>query len=631
MPTLSFSNTQVQSALNLTTLTSTSFTPATGDIIVVKAISADSGTPPGTPTGGGWTYTQRVGDATASHTNVHIWTAPVTLGGTAQTIAISWSGTTNWHSMVVEVWSNAALAGSPATANTRGGPSAPSTTITTTAANSVVTWCNGDWSAVSPAGRTYNTTSATPSEELVHDGSTTNYVAYYAYQTAGAAGSQTFGITAPSTQTWTLAAVEILDAPSGGTSPEQLWMPGFMTGGGFPQFMNNARGAVGWSPTALPYDVGIDTGPALTSVTSSRSTSWDTLASTTPATRATTWTTLASVTPSTRATTWNTLASVAASTWATTWATLAQVAASTRATTWNTYQAVTATRATTWNTLASVLATRATTWATLASVAATRATTWNTLATVAASTRQTTWNVAANLTSVTSTRATTWNTLATVTASTRATTWNTAASVTSTRATSWTTLQVVTSTRATTWATRAAVTATRPTSWATLASVAATRATTWNVAGSLTSVTSTRATTWTTLAPVTATRATTWTVRASIGSTRATTWNVYTSATAIRGTSWATLAQVAASSRATSWRTLQSVLATRTTTWSVAALFIPLDPAPPDRTIVVAARGRVIIIDTSRTIPATPHGRRILVDTTRTVPVPARTRRIEAP
>lgn len=206
-PTLSFSNLQT-AVQNNNTLTSTSFTPATGDIIVVKAVSGDPIQTMGTPTGGGWTYTNRVSDSTASHTRAAIWTAPVTTGGTAQTVALTFAGSIEWHSMLVEVWSGGQLAATPATVDTRGS-GAPSTTLTTTAANSVVSWVDGDWAAVSPTGRTYNTTSATPTDEGVHDGSTTQYVAYYAYQTAASAATQTFGLTAPGGQTWTLLGIEI--------------------------------------------------------------------------------------------------------------------------------------------------------------------------------------------------------------------------------------------------------------------------------------------------------------------------------------------------------------------------------------------------------------------------------------
>src|ERR1700747_1270159 len=182
-PTLAYSNFQSGSAVSTVTLTSTSFTPQTNDIIVVKCLTADSAQVPGTPTGGGWTYTQRVSDTTASHTNAKIFTAPVTAGGTAQTVAVTvtQSGASLFASMVVELWRNAQLAATPATVDTHSSSSsAPSTTITTAADNSVVSWCNGDWSAQNPASRTYNTTSATPTEEGRENQTPNQVLAFYA-------------------------------------------------------------------------------------------------------------------------------------------------------------------------------------------------------------------------------------------------------------------------------------------------------------------------------------------------------------------------------------------------------------------------------------------------------------------
>ena len=129
MPTLAFSN--AQSTATGATVTSTSFTPQTGDIIVVKTASEDGGgTVANTPTGGGWTYTSRVSDSITGHTGCKLWTAPVTAGGTAQTVAVTWGGTAPGHaSMVVELWRSAQLAATPATCDARGS-GAPSTPLT---------------------------------------------------------------------------------------------------------------------------------------------------------------------------------------------------------------------------------------------------------------------------------------------------------------------------------------------------------------------------------------------------------------------------------------------------------------------------------------------------------------------
>jgi hypothetical protein len=199
------------------TLTSTSFTPVTGDIIVVKCVGEDSGITFNTPAGGGWTYTSQVSDTTASHVSSRIWTAPVTAGGTPQTVAETptW-GTFSNATMTVELWRGAQLAVTPATCDTRGS-GAPSATLATTAANSVVSWASGDWASVNGSGRAYNTTSATPAEDG-YTFSAGNYTAYSAYQSAASAGTQTLGLTAPGGQTYTLAGVELQSSGSAGLS-----------------------------------------------------------------------------------------------------------------------------------------------------------------------------------------------------------------------------------------------------------------------------------------------------------------------------------------------------------------------------------------------------------------------------
>jgi hypothetical protein len=74
-----------------------------------------------------------------------------------------------------------------------------------------VTFLDGDWNAVHPDTRVY---SSGATEDGLHDQSPTSYVAYYAYQTAATAGSQTFGLTAPSGRKDTILGLEIQD-PSG--------------------------------------------------------------------------------------------------------------------------------------------------------------------------------------------------------------------------------------------------------------------------------------------------------------------------------------------------------------------------------------------------------------------------------
>lgn len=221
------------SAASGTTLVSPAFTPQTGDIIVLKQVTEDASDTISGPTNSGSTFsawTSRVTDATASRVGARISTATCTAGGTSSTVTANFSSSTRHHSLVVEVWQNAQLAGTPATCDTTGS-GAPTATVTTVAANSVVSWCDGDWAAVTGAAA-YR--SAAYQDGIDQQGGL--YCAYYAYQAAASAGAQTIGLTAPAGQTYTLLGIEIqlaAAAPSG-LLPQQLHARSPVTGLGAP-------------------------------------------------------------------------------------------------------------------------------------------------------------------------------------------------------------------------------------------------------------------------------------------------------------------------------------------------------------------------------------------------------------
>jgi hypothetical protein len=203
--------TTVVSSTSLTTTVNAS----AGDVLVVKAVTSDSTVNLTTPTDTqGNSYTLRSSIGGSGHCNVYVWTARAATS-TSNTVTHTRNGPGGAYSALSEVWHAADLAVTPAVYSGNGTTSAPSGSLTTTQDNSAVSWCDGDWAANSPAGRVYSTTSGTPVEEYVDDQSgSTVYVGYYAYQTAGTHGSQTFGITTPSVQTWTLAGIEVLDVPA---------------------------------------------------------------------------------------------------------------------------------------------------------------------------------------------------------------------------------------------------------------------------------------------------------------------------------------------------------------------------------------------------------------------------------
>jgi hypothetical protein len=190
-------------------LVTASFTPPSGSIVVAKVTTADSGTTVSGVTG--LSFTSQANLHPGSSTTVSLWTAVG--AGASITVTAAFAGAGNARGLSVEVWTGAQLAGTPAVHTIGPSSGAPIDTITTVAANSVVSWVNGDWAAIAGA-RTYRS-SATEQGYHTLAGQWTHYSAY---QAAASAGSQTYGLTAQTGQTYTMAAIEIQDAGGGGGS-----------------------------------------------------------------------------------------------------------------------------------------------------------------------------------------------------------------------------------------------------------------------------------------------------------------------------------------------------------------------------------------------------------------------------
>jgi hypothetical protein len=205
--------------LALTSLATASFTPPSGSIVLAKVVCSDASETSTTPTG--LTFTSRVNVGTsAASTRVALYTA--TGAGSSVTVTAAFGGSGQSRALIVEVWTGAQLAGTPATGSVLAGSGAPTNTITTVAANSVVSWVDGDWGAIDGTTRTYRS-SAT---ETAYHRVTGQDTVYAAYQAAASAGSQTYGLTAPAGQSYTMGAVEIQDSGGGAPAiPPILVMP----------------------------------------------------------------------------------------------------------------------------------------------------------------------------------------------------------------------------------------------------------------------------------------------------------------------------------------------------------------------------------------------------------------------
>lgn len=211
-----------------TTLATPSFTPADGEVFVIKVSTWDTAVASGTPSGGSLTYTSRVTIAPGGFSSyARIFTAEVGTSPGSMTITLSAPASASYHTMCVERWTSAQLAGTPATNSASyGSPGAPSSSLTTAAAGSIVSWVAVDAQSVSPTGRAYL---ASATEDGFGDGSGQgSSVVYAAYQAAASAGAQIYGMSAPTGQKWVMAAIEVQAAAGGGGSapvPQPLIVP----------------------------------------------------------------------------------------------------------------------------------------------------------------------------------------------------------------------------------------------------------------------------------------------------------------------------------------------------------------------------------------------------------------------
>lgn len=201
-----------------TTLTTPSFTPSAGEILVIELMTWDTANGMSAPTESSSTQTlQHIQTAAPGGFNgwAGTWVCKVT--GSPGSITVSSAPATGGntrHLMVVKRLSGADLAATPATnATVNGfGSTTASTTLTTTAANSWISWCMVDENARDPASSTYISTSGTPTQDGLYDGHVgNNSVQYSVHQTAPTAGSNTFGLTnSIGSVTWVAVGVEIL-------------------------------------------------------------------------------------------------------------------------------------------------------------------------------------------------------------------------------------------------------------------------------------------------------------------------------------------------------------------------------------------------------------------------------------
>jgi hypothetical protein len=211
---------EYESAWNNTSTPKTiSVTVAVGDTLVIGAMSENSNAW-NTPTGGGLTYTLKQNVNLASNCGMAVWTATSASAQTF-TLSVDSTGTQNWGFNCLK-YSGVSSVGATAKTSSTG---APSLALTTTGANSTIVTFSADWAAVDgTSSRVWRTINSAVATEKTFSFVSGNYTAYAGYwPDAGAAGSKTTGLSAPTGQTFSIISVELLGSgPNAGSSAVAL-------------------------------------------------------------------------------------------------------------------------------------------------------------------------------------------------------------------------------------------------------------------------------------------------------------------------------------------------------------------------------------------------------------------------
>lgn len=221
MPTPPTFVTEYETDWSATTTPKTiSVTVSAGDTLAIFGMTGDAAFTLATPTGGGLTYLLKQSVVVASYGTVYIWT---TTSGSSQTFTLSISesgGSALWAYNALRFSGSSGIGASNKT-NVNGG--APSLGLTTTGDNSAIVVANVDWNAADGTTRTWRTAN-TAATEVTYFRDAANYTVYGAYHAdSGAAGSKTVGLSAPSGQKYSIAAVEILGSSTTSTPPPPIF------------------------------------------------------------------------------------------------------------------------------------------------------------------------------------------------------------------------------------------------------------------------------------------------------------------------------------------------------------------------------------------------------------------------
>ena len=198
----------------IATVKTTTVTTQPGDLLVVYAASENGTSTIGTPTGNGVVLTLNQSVTLGTQwSNAYIWSGIDSVGGTNWTLTSNYGGTGVYWGMTCLVFRNSSGVGASTSGNVNA--ALPTLNLTSTQDNSAVVVLSADWNGLDGTSRAWLTVnSITPTnangKEIDYTFVSTVYTVYGAYYNdVGAIGSNTFGLSAPTGQRYSMVALEV--------------------------------------------------------------------------------------------------------------------------------------------------------------------------------------------------------------------------------------------------------------------------------------------------------------------------------------------------------------------------------------------------------------------------------------
>lgn len=202
---------------NANTRTTASFNVAAGDVLVCVCLTENHPIDANTPTNtqGAETWTLQTSTAMNNACQAYIWTATMSGAKTGMTVTVTTNATDNYGFNILH-WTD--TDGIGAASATRVASGAPSLGLTTTGDNSAICVGNADWNATDGTTRTWRSVNGSAATERSYFRDASAFTIYVGtHADAGTAGAKTVGLTAPTGQSYSIVAVEVLGSAGGAT------------------------------------------------------------------------------------------------------------------------------------------------------------------------------------------------------------------------------------------------------------------------------------------------------------------------------------------------------------------------------------------------------------------------------